>query len=105
MDHKLAALEKARSQQREMREQGIKCEILNPVERAQKDPKSLRKAVSAKCYQCEGEDADPHVRWRIGNCLVPDCALYAQRPYQHLWGTDIPKSLTHTRDASGVEGS
>ena len=33
---------------------------LNPLEKAKVNTKSLRLAVNAKCYECEGEDADPY---------------------------------------------
>ncbi len=65
----------------------------NPVEKLADAPNSLRRAVNAKCWQCEGEDADPGVKWRIGNCLIKDCALYNVRPHQNLKDTPMPKAL------------
>ena len=32
---------------------------LTPLEKVKAKPKSLRLAVNAKCYECEGEDFDP----------------------------------------------
>jgi hypothetical protein len=55
----------------------------NPLEKLALNPKSLRYAVNAMCYQCEGEDADPGVKRRIGECAIKSCALWAVRPYQH----------------------
>ena len=75
------------------RERDGRLERLDPIEKARKNPKSRRLAVNAKCYDCEGEDADPCVQWRIGNCTVPACPLYPVRPYQHLFGTSTPSSL------------
>ena len=66
---------------------------LDPLEKAKQNPRSLRLAINAKCYECEGEDYDPCVRWRIGNCLCSDCPLYPQRPHQHLAGRPTPKTL------------
>lgn len=54
----------------------------NPLEKAQEDPKSLRKAVTAMCYDCMGRDADPDFRGRIRECACHDCPLYPLRPYQ-----------------------
>lgn len=67
--------------------------IKNPLERLAETPTSLRRAITAKCYQCEGEDADPGVRWRIGNCEIADCALHGLRPYQDQTEIPIPKVL------------
>ena len=52
----------------------------NPLEKLALKPTSLRYAISAMCYQCEGEDADPGVRQRIATCPVTTCALWNVRP-------------------------
>lgn len=54
----------------------------NPIERAKRNPRSLRLAVNAKCYDCQGRDADPGVKRRIGRCEISNCSLYPVRPYQ-----------------------
>lgn len=54
----------------------------NPIEKLATNPKSLRLAVNAKCFDCEGGDSDPGVRGRIGTCKVTGCGLWAVRPYQ-----------------------
>lgn len=54
----------------------------NPIEKLASNPNSLRLAVNAKCFDCEGGDADPNVRGRIGGCKVTTCGLWAVRPYQ-----------------------
>jgi len=51
-----------------------------PYERATADPRSRQKAISAMCWQCQGEDADPNVRKRIDECKITGCALYGFRP-------------------------
>jgi hypothetical protein len=94
----LSPLEKARQARKEMQEAGIPVKVKNPLEKLADKPQSLRRAIDAKCYQCEGEDADPAVKWRIGNCLCDDCALYMVRPYQRLKGTPTPKSLVSSSD-------
>ena len=75
-------LERAQDRRREMREQGITVERLNPIERLAKNPTSLRLAINAKCFDCEGGDADPNVQKRIGTCGIVMCPLHAVRPYQ-----------------------
>jgi hypothetical protein len=55
---------------------------LDPVGRAALNPKSLRKAVNACCWQCQGEGHDPGVNDRIRHCEIVSCALHPVRPYQ-----------------------
>ena len=76
------ALDKARQVRAEMAAAGIKVHVKTPLERLADNPLSLRAAVNAKCYQCEGEDADPGVKKRIGSCTIRECGLWAVRPYQ-----------------------
>lgn len=59
------------------------------LERARQRQAEMRAAIDAKCFDCEGGDAYPHVQWRIGNCVYPDCPLYAVRPHQRFFGTDL----------------
>jgi hypothetical protein len=68
----------------EARRKAAESPRLDPIEKAMRNPTSLRLAINAKCYDCEGRDADPNVRQRIGDCRVPKCPLYPVRPYQHL---------------------
>ncbi len=75
-------LEKARIARQAMAAAGIKVVIKNPLEKLATAPTSLRLAINAKCYQCEGEDADPGIKLRIGACEIKSCALWAVRPYQ-----------------------
>jgi len=63
---------------------GLPTVRTTPLEKLAAHPTSLRASINAKCYQCEGEDADPKVRHRIGSCLVTSCGLWAVRPYQHM---------------------
>jgi hypothetical protein len=72
---------------REMREAGIKIEPeMNWVRKSKADPKSLRKAINAMCYQCiggtEADAPDPGWQKMISSCTAPGCALFNQRPCQ-----------------------
>ena len=51
-------------------------ERLNPHQRALKNPTSLRKAVDAKCWECNGGD-----NWinRTKYCNIIDCPLWHVR--------------------------
>jgi hypothetical protein len=61
---------------------GERIARLDPIEKASKNPTSLRLAINAKCFDCQGKDSDPGVRDRIGNCPCVKCPLHPVRPYQ-----------------------
>ena len=86
----------ARAAQAAKRARGDKVEILDPVEKAKRNPASRALAIAAKCWDCQGGDADPHPRWRIGNCQITDCPLWPLRPYQAQHGRPEPASLRAT---------
>lgn len=76
------ALEKAREAMAAKRAAGEPIERLDPVEKARRNPRSLRLAVSAMCVRCMG-GGDGHVpRREIRECTAPSCPLWAVRPYQ-----------------------
>ena len=50
---------------------------LNPAEKAEKNPKSLRLAINAKCWDCTNQQ-----RLEIKHCEMTDCSLHGLRPYQ-----------------------
>jgi hypothetical protein len=77
-----SALERAREASRLLREQGIAPERLDPIEKARRNPKSLRMAINAKCWDCMGGMSDPGIRERIGACSLVACSLNPVRPYQ-----------------------
>ena len=54
----------------------------NPIERAKEQPDSLRRAITAKCYECVGMDGDANFRETIRTCASYECPLYPVRPYQ-----------------------
>jgi hypothetical protein len=74
-------LELARVRAAELRAAG-EFERLDPIQKARRNPKSLRLAINGKCWDCEGAGADPKPRARIADCRVPSCPLYPVRPYQ-----------------------
>jgi hypothetical protein len=59
---------------------------LDPIARAAANPTSLRAAITAKCWDCMGGDADPGTRQRIRECECPRCPLHHVRPYQRREG-------------------
>ena len=78
----MSAIELAQARMREMREQGIAIERLDPIERAQRNPNSLRLAITAKCYECLGGQDAKNIRKEIRECTSHKCPLYPVRPYQ-----------------------
>lgn len=76
------ALEIARQKRQEKIDAGEKIERTDPIEKSRKNPKSLRLAVNAKCWDCQGGDT-AGTRQRIRNCECGvHCGLFAVRPYQ-----------------------
>lgn len=67
-----------------MREAGIPLERLDPLQRAERNPKSLRLALNGKCWDCQGGGADgiKHTKDSIRLCQARDCSLWNLRPYQ-----------------------
>jgi len=77
-----SGLEKAREAAAARRAAGLKVERLDPIEKAKRKPTSLRLAITAKCWDCQGGAADPNPRQRIGTCEVTRCPLHPVRPWQ-----------------------
>lgn len=77
----MSALERAREKQAQLRAIGV-SERLDPIERARRNPRRLRAAVTAKCWECCGGGQDPGTRRAIAECTVRSCPLHAHRPYQ-----------------------
>lgn len=50
---------------------------LTPLEKAANNPKSLRLAINAKCFDCTC-----YSRIEVTNCEITDCPLWALRPWQ-----------------------
>jgi len=53
-----------------------------PHEVALARPQSKAAAVRAKCWDCEGGDADPGWKQRVRDCVVAGCPLWHVRPYR-----------------------
>lgn len=79
---------KARAALKAKREAGS-VEILDPIEKAMRNPKSLRLAIRAKCWECVGKDDDPNPRKEVAGCTAPQCPLWPLRPWQD--GSPRPK--------------
>jgi len=67
---------------RAKREAGETIEVLDPIEKARRNPHSLRAAINGKCWDCQGGYADPKPQQRIGECPSSQCCLWPVRPYQ-----------------------
>ena len=73
----IESLKKAQEVMRLRRENGIPLVRLDPIQKSQANPKSLRLAINGKCWDCSCGQ-----REEIRNCPITDCTLYAVRPYQ-----------------------
>lgn len=71
------SLKKAQEIMRQRREDGIPVVRLDPIEKAKANPKSLRAAINAKCWDCSCGQ-----RIEIRECPISACPLYGLRPYQ-----------------------
>lgn len=85
-----AAAERAAAERKQTGEKRVR---LDPIERLKRNPTSRALAINAYCFGCSGRNADPCVRWRVGNCPITDCELYQARPYKHLCGSPTPRAL------------
>lgn len=74
-------LELARAAMAEKRARG-ELAVLDPIEKARRNPKSLRLAINGKCWDCIGAGADPNPRAAIRDCQITGCTLHPVRPYQ-----------------------
>lgn len=50
---------------------------LSPIEKAKNNPKSLRAAINAKCWDCCVFN-----KKEVGLCVCKDCPLWNLRPWQ-----------------------
>jgi hypothetical protein len=51
---------------------------LDPIEKAKQNPRSLRFAINAKCFDCSGFEKP-----EVTNCEMSDCFLHRHRPWQN----------------------
>ena len=52
-------------------------EKVDPIQKANQNPKSLRFAINAMCYDCCCEQ-----KFEVKYCTVSDCPLHHLRPWQ-----------------------
>ena len=78
----LTPLQKAHAALAERREAGLVAPRLDPIAKARANPKSLRLAVTAKCFECMGGGEDTGTRKLIRACTSSNCPLHPLRPYQ-----------------------
>ena len=78
----MTALQKAQQAIAAKLAAGEKIVKKNPIEKSRDNPRSLRLAINAKCYDCIGQDADPNWRNSIRECTCYDCPLYNVRKYK-----------------------
>ena len=57
----------------------------SPDEKAKENPKSLRLAINAKCWDCVCRQ-----RTEVTRCVMTDCSLWSLRPWQNK---DINKEI------------
>jgi hypothetical protein len=101
---KLERLRLARAASAAKRAAGIQPERLDPIERARRNPTSLRLAINAKCWDCQGGDADPNPRQRIRDCEILSCPLHAVRPGRGgRGGEDLSDSAHETTEETEEE--
>lgn len=60
-----------------------RTQSLNPIEKANSNPKSLRLAINAKCYDCVC-----YIKKEITRCEIKNCPLWNVRPYQNNQETE-----------------
>ena len=77
-EKEMSALEKGRKVYLEKIKKG-EIKRLNPMEKAAANPKSMRLAINANCYDCCGRD-----NWvkRTRECHIFDCPFYQLRPHK-----------------------
>lgn len=51
--------------------------VQTPAEKARANPKSMRAAVNAKCFECAGDQ-----RSEVTKCELTGCSLHSMRPWQ-----------------------
>ena len=53
-----------------------------PLEKAEEDPGSMRKAINAKCYECVYDPVGGSGSWRdqVRACGSKSCPLYSVKP-------------------------
>ena len=66
----------ARYQERVASGEIERAKAMDPIEKSEKNPKSLRAAINAKCYDC-----CCYSRTEVGKCTSYECPLHKLRPW------------------------
>lgn len=88
----------------ELRAQGVTFTHRNPVQQAEANPTSLKRAVKAFCWTCVGGDGDPGAKFRVRDCTAPKCPLHPHRPWQdakgriHIGAAGVAEPTQDTED-------
>jgi len=90
----MTPLDKARQAMIEKRAAG-ELQYLNPIQKAARNPESLRKAVNGKCWECVG---GVNAIREISHCTAWGCPLWPVRPYRN----NSPDSYGKTERAAVV---
>lgn len=53
-----------------------------PLQKWEEDKMSLRKSISAQCWNCMGGDDGDNVKKEIKDCSSKSCTLWLVRPYK-----------------------
>ena len=64
------------------------AERVDPIEKARLHPTSIRKAVTAKCFDCVRAGWDSNPRRLVRECTITDCPLWPVRPWQRQQGRE-----------------
>ena len=72
---------KAKEARDARKELGLKS-TKSPREKHDDQPLSLRRAITAKCYECMGDGSETGWTQLIKNCCSVTCPLHTVRPYQ-----------------------
>ena len=62
----------------------IRAKPLNPRQKHEKNPRSLRLAINAQCWECVGEN-----KAEVTRCTGYNCSLWGVRPWQKK--PDLPE--------------
>ena len=71
-----SAFNKGQAEYQAKRKAGL-IKVLNPIEKAAENPRSMRYAINAKCFDCTCFQ-----KREITLCEMTDCPLWQLRPYQ-----------------------
>ena len=79
------SLQRAKEKLQALRDSGVKIVPLDPSERARRNPKSLRLAITGHCWECcgSGDDGKKFTQETVRLCTARNtCSLWPVRPYQ-----------------------